>query len=75
MDCTHIREAVSARLDGEDPGVEGHRIDAHVSGCPACAAWTTELGALHRMTRVRAAEAVPDLSAAILGATPDGTTA
>ena len=70
MDCTHIREALSARLDGEDPGVDGHRVNAHVSACAACAAWTADLSALHRMMRVRAAEEVPDLTAAILANTP-----
>ena len=67
MDCTHIREALSARLDGEDPGTDDVSIDAHVLACAACAAWTTHLDGLHRMTRVRAAEEVPDLTAAILG--------
>ncbi|MGH9275459.1 MAG: zf-HC2 domain-containing protein [Acidimicrobiales bacterium] len=70
MDCSPIREALSARLDDEDPGVDASRIEAHLSGCTACTAFAQELGVLHRMTRVRAADEVPDLSAAILGATP-----
>jgi predicted anti-sigma-YlaC factor YlaD len=70
MDCTHLREALSARLDDEDTGVADAHIDAHLSGCTACTAFAQQLGVLHRLTRVRAAEQVPDLSAAILAATP-----
>jgi predicted anti-sigma-YlaC factor YlaD len=68
MDCDHIREALSARLDGESPNVDDAVVDRHVEGCAACAAWVDDAGALHRMVRVRAAETVPDLTAAILGA-------
>ncbi len=72
MDCTHIREGLSARLDGEeDLSVDPARLDAHLSGCPACTTWLAEVAALHRLTRVRAADPVPDLSAAIVArATP-----
>lgn len=68
MDCMHLREALSARLDDEDLGVDSSQVDAHLAGCPACAAFAREVGVLHRMTRVRAAEEVPDLSAAIVAA-------
>ena len=70
MDCSPIREALSARLDDEDPGVDTGRIEAHLAGCTACTAFAGELGVLHRMTRVRTADEVPDLSAAILATTP-----
>lgn len=70
MDCTDLREALSARLDDEDPGVDIGRLDAHLAGCPGCTAYARQIGVLHRMTRVRTAEAVPDLSAAIVAALP-----
>jgi len=70
MDCEHIREALSARLDGEDPGVDEARLDQHVAGCAGCTAWADELGALHRLVRVQPAEAVPDLSEAIMARVP-----
>lgn len=70
MDCTNLREALSAHLDDEDMGVDSSLLDAHLAGCPACAAFAREVGMLHRMTRVRAAEEVPDLSAAIVAALP-----
>jgi predicted anti-sigma-YlaC factor YlaD len=70
MRCDTIREAISARLDGEAPGIEDDAIDHHLGGCRACTAWADELTTLHRMVRVREAETVPDLTAAILGRTP-----
>jgi len=67
MRCDTIREALSARLDGEAAGLDDDIIDAHLATCRACVAWSDELATLHRMVRVREAEAVPDLSATILG--------
>ncbi len=67
MDCTHIREALSARLDGEDAlSTDASLLDAHVAGCPACSTWLADVTAMHRLTRVRAADPVPDLSSAIV---------
>ncbi len=71
MRCDTIREALSAHLDGEGAGLDEDAIDHHVRTCRACTAWSEELGALHRMVRVREAEQVPDLTAAILDAAPD----
>jgi predicted anti-sigma-YlaC factor YlaD len=70
MDCDHIREALSARLDGEHLGLDGAALDQHLDGCAACAAWGAEIAALHRGVRVREAEPVPDLSEAILRTVP-----
>ncbi len=72
MRCDTYREAISARLDGESAGLDDTTIDAHLDTCGACAVWSEELVTLHRMVRVREAEAVPDLTAAILG-TSTGT--
>jgi predicted anti-sigma-YlaC factor YlaD len=30
---------MSARLDGEDPGLTAEAIDEHLAGCPDCTAW------------------------------------
>jgi predicted anti-sigma-YlaC factor YlaD len=67
-ECEPIREALSARLDGEAPGLPDEAVDRHLSACRRCAAWADELSTLHRMVRVREAEPVPDLSAAIVDA-------
>lgn len=47
-------------------------VDGHLGTCRACTAWSEELTTLHRMVRVREAEAVPDLSAAIVDAFAPG---
>jgi len=70
MRCDAIREALSARLDGELSELGDDAVDAHVATCRGCAAWSEELTLLHRIVRVREAEPVPDLTAAILG-TPE----
>src|SRR4029453_479975 len=46
MRCSICREAISARLDGEDPGVPAEAVDAHLGGCADCAAWAGEAAAL-----------------------------
>jgi predicted anti-sigma-YlaC factor YlaD len=68
MECDAVREALSARLDDEPSGQPDELVDGHLAGCRACTAWSEELVTLHRMVRVREAEAVPDLSAAIVAA-------
>lgn len=72
MQCEPIREALSARLDGEalPPGLTDQLVDEHVAGCPACTAFATGAGAQHRALRVRAAEPVPDLVHRILERVP-----
>jgi predicted anti-sigma-YlaC factor YlaD len=74
MRCEQIREALSARLDGEAAEPEDAFLDAHLDTCPSCAAWSQDLTVLHRMVRVREAEAVPDLTTAILAAAPGAPT-
>ncbi len=49
MRCGTIREALSARLDGEDPGLPDDDIDAHLGGCESCRAWALAAGALVRV--------------------------
>jgi predicted anti-sigma-YlaC factor YlaD len=46
MRCSIIREALSARFDGEDPGIAPAEIDAHLAGCADCRAWVEAAGAL-----------------------------
>ena len=66
MNCDPIREAVSARLDGEDPGLPDDVIDGHLSTCPGCAAWAGAAALLRTRMRVSAAPTIPDQTAAIL---------
>jgi len=66
MQCERCREALSALLDGEDPGLEPSLIDGHLTSCVACRTYERRLADLHRMTRVRQAEPVPDLATGIV---------
>lgn len=68
MGCDSIREALSAALDGELSALERRAVDAHLGGCGACRAHAIRLDDLHRMTRVRPADVVPDLTAPIMAA-------
>jgi predicted anti-sigma-YlaC factor YlaD len=61
---------MSARLDGEAPGLPAEAVDGHLRGCPDCRAWAEAAAAVTRVARVAPAEGVPDLSAAILATAP-----
>lgn len=63
MDCATAREAISATLDGEDPGVAPGALDAHVAGCAACARWHDEAAAVSRLVRIGEAGETPDFAA------------
>ncbi len=66
MDCDAYRDAISAELDGEDPGMPAAELLLHVSTCTGCAAFADGAATLHRSTRLREAEPVPDLVGAVL---------
>jgi predicted anti-sigma-YlaC factor YlaD len=68
MSCTHIRHAISACLDGEDPGVEPTAIDMHLEVCERCRQFAASAARLHRTNRLAPAPAMPDLTPAILAA-------
>jgi predicted anti-sigma-YlaC factor YlaD len=68
MDCEHFREAISARIDNEDPPIDEVALDRHLDGCPSCRSWQAAVQQLTRRTRVRPAEDVPDLAAPIVTA-------
>ena len=46
--CERYREALSARLDGEDPGIAETLIDAHLVGCADCRIWVAAAEGLGR---------------------------
>jgi predicted anti-sigma-YlaC factor YlaD len=73
MTCTDIRHAISARLDGEDPGVEPFVIDTHLGACARCREFAASAARLHRSSRVSPAQAMPDLTPAILAAIGNDT--
>lgn len=51
VSCEDYREALSARLDGEDDPAERGAVDAHLAGCPACRAWSDAAALVTRLAR------------------------
>jgi predicted anti-sigma-YlaC factor YlaD len=66
MECEAAREAISALLDGEHPGVERSALDAHLASCAACRFWREEAHALTRRARLASATAVPSAGASLM---------
>jgi predicted anti-sigma-YlaC factor YlaD len=65
--CEDVQVAMSARLDGEDPGVPVEAIDSHVAGCPTCTAWLGTADRIRAETRWSVGTA-PDRTEAIMAA-------
>ena len=53
VECEQYREALSARIDGEDAPIEPGLVDAHLAGCPACRHWEREALAVTRLVRLQ----------------------
>jgi predicted anti-sigma-YlaC factor YlaD len=70
MQCPLFREAISARMDGESPGMSARVLDEHLAGCAECAAWADDAARVTRRARLAEAPPVPDLTVAVLGALP-----
>lgn len=70
VSCPTVREALSARLDGEPPGMPADALDRHLAGCAACSRWAEAAAAVTRRARLAPAPQVPDLTVAVLTALP-----
>lgn len=68
MECESYRHAISARLDGEDAGVDAAVLAGHLATCSACRNWEADVVSLTRSVRVASADPIPDLTPAILAA-------
>lgn len=66
MRCQPYRDAVSARIDGEDPGMADRLIDGHLQRCGPCREFASATMALRQRVAVRVADAVPDLTASVM---------
>jgi predicted anti-sigma-YlaC factor YlaD len=62
MDCDTWQGAISARADGEDPGVEERVLDAHLGGCAACRSFAAAIEGSRRRLSVHMAPEMPDVS-------------
>ncbi len=65
IDCETTREALSARADGEATSDDLVFIDAHLGHCLDCRRVAADMERLDRMVRIRPAEPVPSLVAAV----------
>jgi len=70
VSCAACREAVSATLDRESPGVPQQWVDQHLEGCAACRGWAEAAAEVTRRARLVIAPPVPDVTAAVLGRLP-----
>ena len=70
MSCATCREAVSATLDDESPGVPQRWVDEHLDRCAACRGWADAAAEVTRRARLVAAPPVPDVTAAVLARLP-----
>jgi len=70
MGCDRIREAVSARIDGEDPGLSPGALEAHLAACAACREWEQRAYVVTRRARLGGRYPEHDLTARVLAAVP-----
>jgi predicted anti-sigma-YlaC factor YlaD len=68
--CARCREALSARLDGQDDPGERAEVDAHLAGCPECEWWLEQAAALNRMARLSTVSPGAGISDDVLAAAP-----
>jgi predicted anti-sigma-YlaC factor YlaD len=68
MDCEPFRCAISAWLDGEDPGLDDTVLAQHVAECRSCRLFQAHALRLDRAVRHEALPAAPDLAPGILAA-------
>ncbi|MFC0527357.1 zf-HC2 domain-containing protein [Phytohabitans kaempferiae] len=70
MGCEEYREALSARLDGEDDAAERAATDVHLAGCAACRRWFDAAARVTRMARTSVVTHEVRVSDAVLAAAP-----
>jgi hypothetical protein len=66
--CRAVRDAVSARIDDEETGLDDEVVRGHLARCEPCARFEAAALETGRRVRVTGAAEVPDLTAPILGA-------
>jgi len=70
MECHRAHEAISARIDGEDPALPDGALDAHLAGCAACRSWQQRAHAATRRARLGGPFLDKDLTPRVLAAVP-----
>jgi predicted anti-sigma-YlaC factor YlaD len=67
MDCPTWREALSAMIDGEPPGVDTSLVEAHLRRCPGCRDFQATSLSLRRPAAASATESA-DIASAVVKA-------
>jgi predicted anti-sigma-YlaC factor YlaD len=62
VSCERWRDAVSARADGEEIGMDPALLDAHLATCPGCRAFERDVAVIRRPFRLQVSPPMPDLS-------------
>jgi predicted anti-sigma-YlaC factor YlaD len=70
VECERARQAISARIDGEDPGLPGDILEAHLAGCAACRSWRQAAHEVTRRVRIGGTFLDHDLTVSVLAAVP-----
>ncbi len=65
MNCSHVRELISSIADAEASADEHDAVELHLHTCADCRQFSVAVSLLDRQIRVRPAEPVPDLVAAV----------
>ncbi len=68
MECDRAREAISARIDGEDTALPGGALDAHLADCARCRTWQQRAHAVTRRARLGGSFLDQDLTPRVLAA-------
>lgn len=66
VDCRQCREALSARLDGEEEAADSGALDAHLASCAACCQYAADAARLTQLTRAAGVIPSPDVTRALL---------
>ncbi len=62
VDCTQCREALSARLDGEDDAAQPGAVEAHLTTCFGCCRFADEAARITKLARTALAAQAPDVT-------------
>ncbi|MFZ2013327.1 MAG: zf-HC2 domain-containing protein [Nocardioides sp.] len=70
-ECAAAREALSALVDHEEPGLGADWLTEHLVSCAGCREWYAAARELRRRTRLQPLPAMPELTGSILAAVGD----
>jgi len=74
MRCDTAREAISARIDSEDAGMQDDTLRGHLEVCAACREWQQQAHTITRWARLGGYALNHDLTAGVLSAVPAAAT-